>query len=155
MTCTSKSPVQSPLLSLPPELRSQIYEYIVQSRVVHIRMNWIGIFSPTGFSYSCFDDLRPLLESSTRDLLANAVSFGADVTILNRVCRQMHQDTILLPFKLWIWAFEDTFTLDQFVTARGLGVIPLHHKESIRKVAVAPPGPHRSHEKVLRGLQEV
>lgn len=155
MTFTARPPGQSPLLSLPPELRSQIYEYIVESRVVHIRMNWAGIFSPTGYSYSCFNDLEPLLESSARDLFTKAVPFDTDVITLSRVCRQMRQDTSLLPFKLWVWAFEDAFTLDQFVTARGLGSIPVHHKEAIRKVAVAPPGHHRSHEKVLKSLQEV
>lgn len=155
MTCVPGSPGQSPLLNLPPELRSQIYEYIVDSRVVHIRMNWAGIFSPTGYSYSCFNDLQPLLESSARDLHSKAVPFDKDVTLLSQVCRQMHQDTFSLPFKLWVWAFEDAFTLDQFVTARGLGSIPVHHKEEIRRVAVAPPGHHRSHEKVLQSLQEV
>lgn len=155
MTCTPTSTGQCPLLSLPPELRSQIYEYIIGSRVVHVRMNWVGIFSPTGFSYSCFNDIQPLLESSARDLLGKAVPFGTDVTTLTRVCRQMHQDTSVLPFKLWVWTFEDAFTLDQFVTAKGLGVIPLRQKEAIRRVAVAPPGPHRSHEKVLQSMQEV
>lgn len=155
MTPISSTLVQSPLLSLPLELRSQIYEYVVDSRVVHVRMNWAGIFSPRGYSYSCFNDLQPLLDSSARDLFSKAVPFDTDVTTLGRVCRQMRQDTSLMPFKLWIWAFEDTFTLDQFVTARGLGSIPIHHKEAIRKVAVAPPGHHRSHEKVLQGLQEV
>jgi hypothetical protein len=155
MTLISRVPGQSPLLSLPPELRSQIYEYVVDSRVVHIRMNWAGIFSPRGYSYSCFNDLQPLLESSARDLFSKAVPFDTDVITLGRVCRQMRQDTSLMPFQLWIWAFEDAFTLDQFVTARGLGSIPVHHKEAIRKVAVAPPGHHRSHETVLQGLQEV
>ena len=113
MTLISRSPGQSPLLNLPPELRSQIYEYVVDSRVVHIRMNWAGIFSPRGYSYSCFDDLRPLLDSSSRDLFSKAVPFNTDVITLGRVCRQMRQDTSLMPFKLWIWAFEDAFTLEE------------------------------------------
>lgn len=155
MTSTLRASEQSPLLRLPPELRFQIYDYVVENRVVHVRMNWAGIFSPTGYSYSCFNDLQPMLESSTRDLHLNAVPFGTDVILLNRVCRQMHQDTTVLPFKSWLWAFEDAFTLDQFVTARGLGCIPVHHKEAIRRIAVAPPGHHQSHEKVLQSLQEV
>lgn len=155
VTLISEASEQPPLLRLPPELRSQIYSYVVGSRVVHVRMNWAGIFSPTGYSYSCFSDLQPLLDCSPRDLNSNAVPFHTDVTTLGRVCRQMYQDTSLLPFKLWVWAFEDAFTLDQFVTARGLGCIPVRHKEAIRRVAVAPPGHHQSHEKVLQGLQEV
>lgn len=155
MTCTSRLPGQSPLLNLPLELRSQIYEYIIETRVVHVRMNWVGIFSPTGFSYSCFNDLQPLLDPPASDLLAKAVPFTSDITILNLVCRQMHQDTSLIPFKSWVWSFEDAFTLDLFVTAKRLSSIPIHHKEAIRRVAVAPPGPHRSHERVLQSLQEV
>lgn len=155
MTLTSSPTGQSLLLNLPPELRCQIYEYIIGSRVVYVRMNWTGIFSPTGFFYNCFDDLQPLLECSTRDLLSKAVSFGTAITALSSVCRQMRQETCLIPFKLWIWAFEDAFTLDQFVTARGLGRIHVQHKHAIRRLAVAPPGHHRSHEKVLQNLQEV
>jgi hypothetical protein len=131
VTLISEASEQPPLLRLPPELRSQIYSYVVGSRVVHVRMNWAGIFSPTGYSYSCFSDLQPLLDCSPRDLHSNAVPFHT------------------------VWAFEDAFTLDQFVTARGLGCIPVHHKEAIRRVAVAPPGHHQSHEKVLQNLQEV
>lgn len=155
VTLTPKPSGQSPLLSLPPELRSQIYEYIVESRVVHIRIIWAGIFSPRAYSYSCFNDVQTLLESSACDLHTKAVPFGTDLNTLSRICRQTRQDTSLLPFKLWIWAFEDAFTLDHFVTAWGLGSIPVHHKEAIRTIAVAPPGHHRSHEKVLTGLQEV
>ncbi|XPS78324.1 hypothetical protein M3J09_010340 [Ascochyta lentis] len=119
-------------------------------------MKWVGIFfSQAGFFYSCFKDIQPLLESSARDLLAKAVPFDNDVTTVNEVCRQMYRETSLLPLKLWLCAFEDTFTLDQFVTARGLRSIPLHHKEAIRRVAVGSPGPHRSYEKVLQSLQEV
>jgi|SRR5690242_11518238 len=154
MTLTSSPTGQSLLLNLPPELRCQIYEYIIGSRVVHVRIYWTGIFSPTGFFYKCFDDLQPLLECSTRDL-SKTVPFGTAITTLSSVCRQMHQDTRLIPFKLWIWAFEDAFTLDQFVTAKGLGRIPSQHKHAIRRLAVAPPGHHRSHEKVLQNLQEV
>jgi hypothetical protein len=156
MTCPlllTKSTAQSPMLRLPPELRTQICEYIIGHRVVHIRMNWVGIFSPAGFLYSCFNSLQPLLESSARDLIPKAVPFDSDITVLSRVCWQMYHETSSLPFQLFTWAFDDVFTLDQFVTAKG--PFPLHQKEVIRRVAVASPGPHRSHEGVLRNLQEV
>ncbi|KAJ8111872.1 hypothetical protein OPT61_g5639 [Boeremia exigua] len=155
MACTSRLTDQSPLLKLPPELRCQISEYVIGSRVVYVQMSWVGIFSPAGYSYRCFDDLQPLLICSTRDLDLKAVPFGKDVAVLSCVCRQMRQDTATLPFKLWVWAFEDAFTLDQFVTVKGLGCIPVHHKNAIRRVAVPPPGHHQSHEKVLQGLQEL
>jgi hypothetical protein len=155
MTCISRPLRRPPLLKLPPELRPQIYGCVVESRVVHIRMDWAGIFSPTGYSYNCFNDLQPLLEPSARDLHSKAVPFGTDVTILSRVCRQMRKDTFSLPLQLWVWASEDTITLDQFVTAGGLGSIPVRHKEAIRRVAVTPPGLRRSHEKILQSLQEV
>lgn len=145
---------KSPLLHLPPELRIQIYEYIVDYRVVYIRMKWVGISSPAGFLYNCFNNLQPLLDTPARDLLAKAVPFHNDITILSRVCRQMHEETSSIPFKLYTFVFEDVFTLDHFVMA-SLGTIPLHHKQAIHRVAVAPPGPHRTHEKFLQSLQEV
>lgn len=117
-------------------------------------MDWAEVFSPTGCSYSCSNDLRLLLASSSCGPHSKAVPFDADVTILSRVCRQMCQDTPFLPFKLWVRALEDTFILDQFVTAGSLESTPVRHKEAIRKVAVAPPGHHQLHEELLKSLQE-
>jgi hypothetical protein len=65
----------------------------------------------------------------------------------------MREETSNLPFKTYTWAFEDAFTLDQFITTKGQ--IPLCHKEAIKRVALPPPGPHRSNERVLKNLQEV
>src|SRR5690242_11447980 len=75
VTPVSEASEQPPLLRLPTELRSQIYSYVVGTCVVHVRMNWAGIFSPTGYSYSCFSDIQPLLDCSPRDLHSNAVPF--------------------------------------------------------------------------------
>jgi hypothetical protein len=144
---------QPPLLRLPPELRHQIYEHLLGHFVIYVRINWTGICQPAGFLYCFFDSLVPLLESSTRELLTKTVPLACDIFALSRVCQQMREETSNLPFKMHTWAFEDAFTLDQFVTTNGK--IPVRCKESIRRVALPPPGPSRVNERVLKGLKEV
>ncbi|KAH7359803.1 hypothetical protein BKA66DRAFT_573913 [Pyrenochaeta sp. MPI-SDFR-AT-0127] len=145
--------INSPLLRLPAEIRLQIYEYVIGSRVVHVRMNWSGVCIPSGFSYSCLEETSSLLESHEKRMRKLAVPFGPDVTVLSRVCHQTYKETVALPFKLYVWAFETAFTLDQFVSVKRL--VKLEHKSAIRTVAVPTPGPYRSSERILLDLQTV
>lgn len=116
-------------------------------------MNWSGVCIPSGFSYSCLEDTTPLLESHEKRMRQKVVPFGPDVTILSQVCRQTHKETATLPFKLYVWAFETPFTLDQFVSVKRL--VKLEHKNAIRTVALPTPGPYRSSERILLDLQTV
>lgn len=141
------------LLRLPAEIRLQIYEYVIGSRVVHVRMTWSGVCIPSGFAYTCLENTYPLLEIHQKDVLAKAVPFGADVTVLSQVCRQLHREGSTLPFRLYIWAFETAFTLDQFICMKRK--IPLQCKNAIKTVAMPTPGPYRSSERVLLGLTTV
>jgi hypothetical protein len=143
----------SRLLSLPTELRLQIYEHVLGSRTVHVRMKWTGIFTPAGFVYTCLEDNEPLLESSESKTLAHAMAFGLEIHSLSHTCRQMQKETAHLPFKLYTWAFESAFTLDQWVSMKSR--VPVQYKSAIRTVAVPTPGPHRSSERILQNLYEV
>ncbi|KAF2027054.1 hypothetical protein EK21DRAFT_115174 [Setomelanomma holmii] len=143
----------SPFFRIPAELRLNIYEYVIGSRIVHVRSKWTGICTPAGFSYACLEDTEPLLESRESKVLQHAVSFGQDYLSLGQTCRQIQNETACLPFKIYIWAFETAFTLDQWVSMKSN--IPMQHKNAIRTVAVPTPGPYRSSERILLSLNEV
>ncbi|KAL6704071.1 hypothetical protein ACN47E_008835 [Coniothyrium glycines] len=143
----------STLLSLPAEIRLQIYEYVIGYGIVHVRMTWSGICIPTGFAYSCLKKTESLLETNQNDTLADAVPFGRDVIVLNLVCRQIYEEASVLPFRLYVWAFESAFTLDQFVCMKRK--IPTRCKIAIKTVAVPTPGPHQSSERKLTNLASI
>jgi len=142
----------SPLLRLPAELRLQIYEHVIGSRTVHVRMHWTGK-CPSGFKYSCLEETKHLLESHDTKIVANAVPFGPDLHGLVHTCRQVHKETVCLPFKAYTWAFKNAFTLEQWVSMKGC--IPTQYKNALRRIAVPAPGPYRSSERVLVDLREV
>lgn len=143
----------SSLLCLTAELRLQIYEYVVGSRVVHVRIHWTGMGNPSGYKYACLDDAKHLLERRENDLLAYAVPFGPDLHGLVNTCRQLHQETACLPYRTHTWAFENPFTLEQWLLSKTL--IPAQHKLAIRTVAVADPGPYRSSERLMSDLGKI
>lgn len=152
-TDTFRKDQKSSFLQLPAEIRLHIYEYVLGSYVVHVRMSWSGVSIPSGFSYSCLEDTQALLERNEKALLARSVPFGSDVTVLTQVCYQTYKETALLPYKWYIWAFETAFTLDQFFALRRK--VPVAYKSAIWTVAVPMPGPYRSTERLMHGLQTV
>jgi hypothetical protein len=153
MSITEQNQRASSLLRLPAELRLQIYNLVIPRRVIHVRMKWSGICIPAGFQYTCLENTDPLLASSEKKTLAHAVPFGPDLRRLSETCRQIHGETAHLPFETHIWSFETAFTLDQWVSMKSQ--VPLAHKNTIRTVAVPPPGPYRSSERILLSLHEV
>jgi hypothetical protein len=153
MSITERNQHVSLLLRLPAELRLQIYNLVIPSRVVHVRIKWSGICIPAGFQYTCLENTDPLLASSEERTLSHAVPFGPDLRLLSQTCRQIHGETALLPFETHIWSFETAFTLDQWVSMKSQ--VPLAHKNTIRTVAVPPPGPYRSSERILLSLHKV
>lgn len=153
MSITARNERLSPLLRIPAEVRLHIYEYVIGSRVVHVRSKWTGICTPAGFSYACLEDTEPLLESRESKVLKHAVPFGQDYLSLGSTCRQIQKETACIPFKIYTWAFETAFTLDQWVSMKSN--IPVQHKNAIRTVAVPTPGPYRSSERTLLNLNEV
>lgn len=144
----------TPLLRLPTEIRLQIYEWVIPRRVVYVRMKWVGRrYTSQGFTYSCLEDTQPLQEKHESNTLSQAVPFGAEMRLLGQTCRQIYQETALMPYKTFIWAFESTFTLDEWLFTKDC--ISTEHKKAIRTVAVPFPGPYRSSEEFLLNLQEI
>ncbi|KAF2821205.1 hypothetical protein CC86DRAFT_110463 [Ophiobolus disseminans] len=144
---------ESPLLRLPAELRLQIYDYVIGSRIVHISFRWIPRFDPTGFKYDYLQDLEPLLEQSERAVHKQAIQIGSDISSLARTCQLVRKETACLPFQAYTWAFGNAFVLDSWL--RTEGKIPLQQKRAVKTIALPAPGPYRSSERVLLSLREV
>lgn len=144
---------KSKLLCLPAEVRLQIYEYVIGHRIVHVQLEWTGICIPSGFTYSCLENERSLLDLGDSSILEYVTPFGRDFHSLIETCRQVKNEVECLPFNSYTWAFESAFTLDQWVFMKSH--ISSHRKGLIRRVAVPTPGPYRSSERILLGLQEV
>lgn len=140
-------------LTLPAEIRLQIYEHVIGTHIIHVRMKWSGICTPSGFSYSCLDNLSSLLEPLESTVHTHFVPLGTNFRYLNETCRQIHGETACLPFKNYTWAFESVFTLDQWVSMKSC--VSVERKRCVRRVAVPTPGPYRSSERVLGDLNEV
>ncbi|KAI8941530.1 hypothetical protein NX059_002746 [Plenodomus lindquistii] len=139
-------------LSLPAEIRLQIYAHILPPQVIYINTVWTGMFNPSGFAYHCLPSILPLL--SERHVLDHTIPFTPDITTLTLVCKQMHAETAILPFQTWIWAFESTYTLDRWVTMHR-GRMRHENKRSVRTVAVPTPGVLGSTERMLGELGTV
>jgi hypothetical protein len=87
-----QTPISSPLLRLPPELRLEIYTYILAS--------------PSPLSVICWRRYTPF--SLTTRLLHHPRRFLA----LLSVCRLFYRETRLLPFRVNVFGFKssDAFT---------------------------------------------
>jgi hypothetical protein len=144
---------ESFLLLLPAELRLRIYEHVIGSCTVYVRMKWTGICTPAGFKYSRLNDRGALLMHSENKILAQSVPFGSDVRNLASTCRQIQEESTCLPFKTYTWAFESAFTLDQWVSMKCQ--VPKHLKATIKTVAMPSPGPSKSSERSLLNMREI
>lgn len=116
-------------------------------------MNWACTYAQDGFVYECLEDNRLRQEKDERNGSSHSTPFGADIRVLGQICRKMHEETALLPFENFTWAFETAFTLDEWLSKEA--GIPMSCKEAIRTVAVPSPGPYRSSERALSNLREL
>jgi len=141
------------LLLLPAELRLRIYEHVIGRCTVYVRMKWTGICTPAGFKYSRLSDRAALLKHGENKILVHSVPFGSDIRNLAFTCRKIHEESTCLPFKLYTWAFESAFTLDQWISMKCH--VPEQLKSMIKTVAMPSPGPSKSSERFLSNMREI
>jgi hypothetical protein len=131
-------------------VRGSVYElYIRHTLTLYLQICSI----PAGFDYICLGNTQLLATTREWNMGGHAVSFGPDMRNLSQTCRQLYEETAVLPFKTYTWSFETAFTLEQWVSMKTQ--IPSEHKNAVRTVAVPAPGPYRSSERILTNLQEV
>ncbi|KAL1796289.1 hypothetical protein ACET3X_004829 [Alternaria dauci] len=106
----------SPLLQLPENVRNLIYTHVLGGRTINIGYeNYRTTYDPTKpkraqdvvpiFKYRCtvFDGRRnPYTAVASQPWLKPPTRF----TLLNGVCRQMHEETATLPYQLNLIAFD-------------------------------------------------
>jgi hypothetical protein len=105
----------SPLLQLPENVRSLIYTFALSGKTINIGyQTYRTTFDPTRptrvnrvvpiFKYRCtvFDGARNPFTTISQPYVKSATSF----TLLNSVCRQMYEETMTLPYRLNMMAFD-------------------------------------------------
>ncbi|KAF2467361.1 uncharacterized protein BDR25DRAFT_317103 [Lindgomyces ingoldianus] len=98
---------ESPFLRLPAEIRMEIYDLIFSGNTIKIsRPRYKDGFKTTVWKLSNdpFKTIR-----SPKNLVKQRI------TLLNGVCRQLYKETAVLPYKMNVWAFDDSTILREFL----------------------------------------
>ncbi|KAF2270746.1 hypothetical protein CC78DRAFT_596414 [Lojkania enalia] len=85
---------ESPLLRLPGELRNQIFEYVLD----------LGYELRTSNSYIKRRGMSPIVHAGKRNALS-----------LLHVCRQLYDETTILPYTLNTFTFHDLYDVDLWI----------------------------------------
>ncbi|KAL2156676.1 hypothetical protein VTH82DRAFT_1421 [Thermothelomyces myriococcoides] len=116
----------SPLLRLPPELRNQIFELVLnvgQINVCFKRWEHRLRTKPGSTGQRHYETIEGgfycrILERNQNPWRAHhddGPPPRRGMTLLSPVCRQLYHETALLPFRLNAWSFESLRVMDRFV----------------------------------------
>ncbi|KAF2192808.1 hypothetical protein K469DRAFT_621457 [Zopfia rhizophila CBS 207.26] len=157
----------SPLLRLPGELRNHIYELILGGKVIYIQyqtyesQGWNPIketYKSTipRFRFHCTVFNQPVkLPSIVFPEFAPQMQGKGEegFTLLNGVCRQLYNDTAVLPYELNAWVFSSYTALENFILHRK--ALPRSHRKAITDLVVPFTLPSESLVDYMGGLQSV
>ncbi|KAF3767953.1 hypothetical protein M406DRAFT_329002 [Cryphonectria parasitica EP155] len=153
---------RSPLLRLPYELRLQIYELLLGDRQIHIRFvpwqykrrvkrgNTDKETVKGHFRYEVLPKRQDPWASGVNQLWENAATSlqaaGARLTLLSGVCRQLYDETALLPQKLNIWSFESMHMMERYILKDNR--MHLHQRKAIEVLYCREKLPKDVHKKL-------
>lgn len=116
--------LDSPLLRLPPELRNQIYELVLEVGQINVcfkkfehwkarthtnGQRYYETATPGGFFCRVLDrDQNPWT-------LPPASQCQRGMTLLSSVCRMLYKETVLLPYSLNVWSFDTMSTMERYI----------------------------------------
>ncbi|KAF2132417.1 hypothetical protein P153DRAFT_429557 [Dothidotthia symphoricarpi CBS 119687] len=112
----------SPLLRLPANVRERIYKHVLGGNTINIcyktyQLDRTGydkppILSPV-FKYHCtvFKGKASPYKQTEQPWIKTSTGF----TLLNGVCRQLHQETSIMPYELNVIAFDSHLTMWNFL----------------------------------------
>jgi hypothetical protein len=130
--CKTKQ-AQSPLLRLPAELRLAIYEYVLDVGMIHVHYRRFvhksykiasgskNDESQRGLNCAIFErgtNLDGLWNRYGQDRWTHDLKLEQNqrgMTLLNPVCRQLYQETALLPYKLNLWSCHNESVYDRIL----------------------------------------
>ncbi|KAL2267875.1 hypothetical protein VTJ83DRAFT_5152 [Remersonia thermophila] len=156
----------SPLLRLPPELRNRIYELVLDVGQIHVCFKrWehkarirngqrCYETSEGGFYCRILDrDQNPWRDPRSKKKPSPDKPDGPrGMTLLSPVCRQLHHETALLPFRLNAWSFDSLHTMDRYLLKEKR--LPLPQRRALRLLYTQTVLPTPV-EKYLGGLEVV
>ncbi|KAB5535998.1 hypothetical protein GE09DRAFT_337514 [Coniochaeta sp. 2T2.1] len=140
----------SPLLRLPAEIRNRIYELVLSVGIISVHHKPVGHrwhhhrnhpspkgssvrheVVPGGFYCRRFDSAQnPWVE--TRNSATRREERG--MTLLSPVCRQLYQETSLLPFQLNAWCFESVSVMERYVVREKR--LPREQRRAVRTLYI-------------------
>ena len=149
----------SPLLRLPPELRSLIYDYVLAGHHIHVLYRpWVRRWRKKNFQrfeevtrggFHCQTTPDPRLRPS-KSMSRRLQQRG--FTLLSPVCRQLYRETPLIPYQRNVWSFENYYVLNRYVLKENR--LPLLQRRAIRSV-MYPFDTTKALMKYLGGVEEV
>ncbi|KAK1758920.1 hypothetical protein QBC47DRAFT_370755 [Echria macrotheca] len=118
-----KNRQESPLLRLPGEIRNQIYSLVLSVGHINVRFKKWEYYqrsrngkefytpvNPGGFYCRVLDERQDPWFA-----LGEPSNIQRGMTLLSGVCRQLYQETAVLPFALNIWSFESHAVMERLV----------------------------------------
>ncbi|KAK0620607.1 hypothetical protein B0T14DRAFT_604171 [Immersiella caudata] len=143
----------SPLLRLPPELRNRIYELVLSVGQINVcykkwehksRASRSGQRSTEavvegGFYCRILDKKQDPWKTSPSHHHPNVapprsgsshVKYQQGMALLSSVCRQLYNETVLLPYALNVWSFESNHVMERLLLKEKR--LPRPHRRAIR-----------------------
>ncbi|KAH8882949.1 hypothetical protein GQ53DRAFT_883776 [Thozetella sp. PMI_491] len=110
----------SPFLRLPPEIRNRIYELLLSVGQINVHyVPWVhkSKTQSTKGGFGCQllrREQNPFTPKRDGQPGAGAGRIRG-LTLLSGVCRQLYHETVLLPYQLNAWSFENNYVMERFV----------------------------------------
>ncbi|KAF2274995.1 uncharacterized protein EI97DRAFT_84159 [Westerdykella ornata] len=133
---------QSPLLRLPKDIRTKIFEHVFEEgRTIHIGLDAFISEKDRKENPHCKPGYWRKAYSGHL-YLASEKRYPADrkvpISFLNRVCRQMYRETRLLPYKYDTLSFDSSLVMNAFLL---LDQKLAHAHDEIQSIVVGPGPP--------------
>src|SRR4051794_33759956 len=116
--------LESPLLRLPPEIRNQIYELVLDVGQINVCFkkfeHWKARTHNNG--QRCYETAAPggffcrILERDQNPwTIRPTASCPRGMTLLSSVCRMLYKETVLMPYELNVWSFDSLPTMERYI----------------------------------------
>jgi hypothetical protein len=157
----SQNQSTSPLLRLPGELRNRIYELVLGGKTICVEFKtWHNLERNGHTALDCqFKYHYKVMNAKTNPwapyistAIQQSEGLSRNFTLLNGVCRQLYQETAVLPYKLNRWAFANHLTMWNFLVVERRWTRA--QRESIEELVVSDHLPQANLLELLTGLKK-
>jgi hypothetical protein len=157
----SQNQSDSPLLCLPGELRNRIYDLVLGGKTICVEFKtWqkveknghIALVPHFKYHYKIMNTKTNPWAPYLAKAIEQSEGLSGTFTLLNGVCRQLHEETAVLPYKLNRWAFANYLTMWNFLMVERH--LTRAQREAIEELVVSDHLPQQNLLKLLTGLKK-